>query len=317
MTEFDSLQDLGAEIEGLTKNGFPRTVRVTSDTKAVNGLKLLSKFSSSEFPHDPKGKVVAEVHSDRLALDITGQLDTKNKAKFGIELTDWVKNTTIGMAIGQFVDMDKRISKTDLEGCLKFRRDTVGVIVASSYDLESRHIPPVVEAGAVLEYPKDIYWSVGGKTCSLKGELKNELKTHVDFRGSLSYRTNKAEYNFIATHEKESARITLKWNWLQRLADNLVYGAMFSSSVDSEKYNTETVVVGEYKVDQLSTIKAKSTTTAVEGKPSIWRFGLGLSHKINDGCVFTVGADLNMKHLFRPVPSSDTPLLIGFEVQLL
>jgi hypothetical protein len=312
MSEFDPLEDIGDDLANLLKNGFPSSIfQVKTETNA-NGLQIKSKFATRK-SNETKGTLCMELPLEDLNMTIKGKLNTENAAKLGVEFADLgLQNSSLDLSLAQSIDLEKKLSVTDLNGEWKYQKDQFGVKLAAVYDCEKRN-PPSFEAQVVVQKPENIYWSVKGTSSNEEGSDKI---TGADVNASVTHRTLRSEATFDVNYEKNSSEITLTGNWLQKLRPNLTYGATFSSSVDSERFSTSAAAVAQYEVDASTTIRAKTTTKNEEGKAATLRFGFGYSQRISERCVATVGADFNARHLFNSGAVDGKPHSIGFEVQL-
>jgi len=201
--------------------------------------------------------------------------------------------------------------ETNLEGEWSYQRGPVGVFFEGTANLEGSEKPSV--AGAiVLQKPDNFFWSVGAEY----GEVEDAMGLSR-YGAQATYVTPTSEALLSVNYKKESDKFTYKTSWFQKLSASLNYGVDFTTKIGEKNgFQTSAVVVGEYQVDDFTTLRAKTTTQAAENKvyPNL-RIGFGLSQRISPGCVATLGADFNARHLFGSGPEGP-PHSLGFEVNL-
>jgi len=215
----------------------------------------------------------------------------------------------LNLSLAQGVE-DKKI-QTDFEGEWKYQTGNVGVKLGGTFNIE-RENKPSFSGTVALQKPQNFFWSVGGEY----GEVEDSMGlSRADAK--VSYITDSSEALFNVVYKAKSDKWKYTTNWFQRLSPQLNYGVNFSTSIgDKNGFETSAVVVGEYKVDENTTLRAKTTTQAAEIKvyPNL-RIGFGLTQRITPGFTATLGADFNARHLFNTGPEG-APHSLGFEVNL-
>jgi len=310
--------DLGCNISELVNDGFPNPgITIRSGFPSSNGYSVGSRFSVSK-NGDALGKVKPELEIKSLGLTLGGMLDTNNKAKLGISVSDLgLENSALDVNVTQFLDLVKKTSSTDLTGNWKYQTESYGMKLGGSFDVEQQK-DMTLSAGLVLQRPAGMYWSLNGKLFSYLGE-KNVPATGFNAKGLVGYVTNSSEANFSVKYKQESDQVTVAANWYQRLYQNVTYGVLFKSTVSNSQgsdNNTSAVVVGKYELDEKTTFHAKTTTTAVESMKPQLRFGLGLTQRVFPSCHLILGVDLNAHHLFNSGSSEGPSHSLAFEVNL-
>jgi len=261
-----------------------------------------------------------ELELEDLNLKVLTTLNTNNKAQFGLEFTDLgLPRSQLNVSLSQFIDVEKKMSETDLSGSWKYQNDLFGLKLGGNYDIEKRQGVPDFEGQFVVQKPKNFYYSFTGKTVTEEDE-KNVPITQYHGAFSLAHVTNSTEADIGLVYLKKSAdkfKYSIKTNYFQKLSEQLTSGVSFTTTITEGNFKTKAVVVGEYDVDDYTTLRAKTMVNTQESKTPKMRLGFGLTQKLFAGCSVTIGADFNGQHLFNPASSSSIePHSLGFEINL-
>jgi len=259
---------------------------------------------------DVIGKIKPSYEIKELNLTVNASLNTENTGSMGLNFNHLgVENSELEVSLTQSI-ADKKIS-TDFEGNWSYQNGPIGVYLGGTANLEGSN-KPSFNGALVLEKPNNIFWTVGTEY----GEVDNAMGISK-YNAKLTYVTPNSEALFGVNYKKESDKFTYKTSWFQRLSSRLNYGVNFTTKIGEKNgFQTSAVVVGEYQVDEHTTLRAKTTTKAAENKvyPNL-RIGFGISQRLSEGVTATIGADLNARHLFGSGPEGP-PHSLGFEVNL-
>jgi len=242
---------------------------------------------------------------------VSASLDTANTGGMALKFNGLgVENSDLKVSLTQQLT-DKEIT-TNFKGKWFHQTGPVGFSVGGAANLEGAQKPSIFGA-VVLQKPNNFYWTVGTEY----GEVQDAKMEFRRYNANATYVTPTSEALISVNYKKASDKFTYKTSWFQQLSPSLNYGVDFTTKIGEKNgFQTSATVVGAYQIDDHTTLRAKTTTQALENKvyPNL-RIGFGLSQKIAAGAIATIGADFNARHLFGSGPEG-LPHSVGFEVNL-
>jgi len=240
-----------------------------------------------------------------LNLGCSCTLDTDNTGEIEFELSDvGIDNSNLKITLTQAI-VEKQV-ETTVEQKWSVVKDNFALQLGGSGNIESTG--SVSAFGTIaFQKPENIYWSLSGNT-----EIGKDKKVSLsEIDGKLARVTENSEALFNVNWKKDE--MTYLTSWFQKLSPKVSYGVSFTTTVGESTPASTAVVVGEYDVDENTTVRAKTLCTTEKDGP---RIGFGLSQKITPGCITTIGIDFNPKHLCGS-SADGKPHSLGFEVKLI
>jgi len=307
---------LGKKAQDLViKKGFPNNIfKLTTETKTSSGIKIITETTSNQ-----KSEILGAVKPE-YALDnnfkFKGELNTNHLSKVQVTGSDLgLVGSQVDVSLTHVHDTSKPLS-TEFEGKGILKQERFALSLGGIYQIEKRS--PKYKGQLVVNYPDHVYWSTVGEYSNYT-DADEKVQYDLTVDGKLSYIQPNYEALANVLYKKKEKTTTFTGTWYQEVG-KVNYGVIGSYKQDGNGTHQESSlnVAAENKCADGLVLKGRvSTTLKPKSHPTI-RTAVSLAQKVSSGFTFTVGADLNVRHLFPGLDSdnSDAPHSFGFEVKL-